>query len=184
MFTLQLQANTPSISRWDETPGRTKGGETPGATPGGTPGGATPGATPGHVTPGRATPGHATPGRTPGATPGASTRQWDATPGHVTPGHVTPGHATPGHITPGHATPGRATPGTARKNRWDETPRTERGNSQIMNVLKLHVELFHILKKSSETNNLSNCAIGMYTNVGRGFLFHRGTKHRLKPEHL
>ncbi|XP_072037887.1 splicing factor 3B subunit 1-like isoform X2 [Amphiura filiformis] len=120
----QAEANTPSISRWDETPGRTKGGETPGATPGQTPGAATPG----HVTPGRATPGRAgaTPtSHTPGATPSASTRVWEATPGHVTPGHVTPGHATPGHVTPGHATPGRATPGS-RKNRWDETPRTER----------------------------------------------------------
>uniref|UniRef100_A0A4D5R9W7 Splicing factor 3B subunit 1 n=1 Tax=Scolopendra viridis TaxID=118503 RepID=A0A4D5R9W7_SCOVI len=62
-----------------------------------------------------------TPGRpkgsdTPGATPGASTRMWDATPGHATPGAATPGHETPGH---------RTTP-SARRNRWDETPKTER----------------------------------------------------------
>jgi len=68
-------------------------------------------------TPGRAKEG----GQTPGATPGASTRMWDATPGHATPGAATPGRDTPGHETPGH----RATP-SARKNRWDETPRTER----------------------------------------------------------
>lgn len=63
-----------------------------------------------------------TPGRipkgseTPGATPGASTRIWDATPAHATPGAATPGHDTPGH---------RATP-SARRNRWDETPKTDR----------------------------------------------------------
>lgn len=54
---------------------------------------------------------------TPGATP--SSRAWDATPGHATPGAVTPGR---GEETPGH----KATP-SARKNRWDETPKTERG---------------------------------------------------------
>lgn len=64
-----------------------------------------------------------TPGRipkgseTPGATPGQSTRMWDATPAHATPGAATPGHDTPGH---------RATP-SARRNRWDETPKTDRG---------------------------------------------------------
>ncbi|CAH0385050.1 unnamed protein product [Bemisia tabaci] len=69
------------------------------------------------------------------ATP-ASTR-WDATPGHA--GSETPGatpstriwEATPGHATPGQATPGRETPlhgekVSARRNRWDETPKTER----------------------------------------------------------
>ncbi|CAH1396459.1 unnamed protein product [Nezara viridula] len=57
------------------------------------------------------TPGHAKGSETPGATP--STRVWDA---------------TPGHATPGHATPGRETPATqaSRRNRWDETPKTER----------------------------------------------------------
>ncbi|UYV68384.1 SF3B1 [Cordylochernes scorpioides] len=56
-----------------------------------------------------------TPGRvgkggseTPGATP--SSRVWDTTPGHATPGAATPGHTTP----------------SARRNRWDETPKTER----------------------------------------------------------
>lgn len=42
---------------------------------------------------------------------------WDATPAHATPGAATPGHDTPGH---------RATP-SARRNRWDETPKTDRG---------------------------------------------------------
>lgn len=40
---------------------------------------------------------------------------WDATPGHATPGAATPGRETPGH---------QATP-SARRNRWDETPRAE-----------------------------------------------------------
>uniref|UniRef100_T1IVP7 Splicing factor 3B subunit 1 n=1 Tax=Strigamia maritima TaxID=126957 RepID=T1IVP7_STRMM len=62
------------------------------------------------------TPGKAKSGETPGATPGGSSRMWDATPGHATPGATTPGHDTPGH---------RHTP-SARRNRWDETPKTER----------------------------------------------------------
>lgn len=61
------------------------------------------------------TPGRKTGAETPGATP--STRQWDAT----------PGHATPGATTPGRETPGQAATPSARKNRWDETPKTERG---------------------------------------------------------
>merc|ERR1711963_1121809 len=56
-----------------------------------------------------------------GATPGSgmtpATRMWDATPAHQTPGHGIGGAETPGHV-------GAATPG--RRNRWDETPRTER----------------------------------------------------------
>uniref|UniRef100_A0A8D3E442 Splicing factor 3b subunit 1 n=1 Tax=Scophthalmus maximus TaxID=52904 RepID=A0A8D3E442_SCOMX len=81
----------------------------------------------------RHTPGHTpsnsrwdeTPGRpksseTPGATP--STRMWDPTPSHTPAGAATPGRDTPGHATPGH---GGAT-GSVRKNRWDETPKTER----------------------------------------------------------
>ncbi len=64
------------------------------------------------------TPGRPKGGETPGATPGASTRQWDSTPGHATPGAATPGRGD----TPGH----QATP-SARKNRWDETPKTDRG---------------------------------------------------------
>lgn len=57
---------------------------------------------------------------TPGATPGQSTRMWDATPGHTTPaaGAATPGRDTPGHIG--------ATQTSVRRNRWDETPKTER----------------------------------------------------------
>ena len=75
----------------------------------------------------------ATPGRkgaeTPGhvATPSASTRHWAETPGHATPGAATPGRDTPGHMTPGH----QATP-SARKNRWDETPKTERGTQHFV----------------------------------------------------
>jgi splicing factor 3B subunit 1 len=61
------------------------------------------------------TPGRKTGSETPGATP--STRQWDST----------PGHATPGAATPGRETPGQAATPSARKNRWDETPKTERG---------------------------------------------------------
>lgn len=37
---------------------------------------------------------------------------WDATPAHAI--------ATPGHETPGHDK-------STRRNRWDETPKTERG---------------------------------------------------------
>ncbi|XP_018431647.1 PREDICTED: splicing factor 3B subunit 1 isoform X2 [Nanorana parkeri] len=79
------------------------------------------------------TPGHTpslrwdeTPGRskgndTPGATPGS--KIWDPTPSHTPSGAATPGRGdTPGHATPGH---GGAT-SSARKNRWDETPKTER----------------------------------------------------------
>lgn len=62
------------------------------------------------------TPGKGKGSTTPGATPGVSTRMWDATPGHATPGAATPGRDTPGH---------QGTP-SARRNRWDETPRTER----------------------------------------------------------
>jgi len=59
------------------------------------------------------TPGRSKGGETPGATPGQSTRMWDATPGHATPGRETPGHTTP----------------SARRNRWDETPKTDRGET-------------------------------------------------------
>lgn len=64
------------------------------------------------------TPGHPKGSETPGATPGQSTRVWDATPGHATPGAATPGRDTPGHD--------KAV--SSRRNRWDETPKTERGN--------------------------------------------------------
>ncbi|KAA0200210.1 hypothetical protein HAZT_HAZT000257 [Hyalella azteca] len=59
------------------------------------------------------TPGRQKGGETPGATPSQSTRMWEATPGHATPGRETPGHTTP----------------SARRNRWDETPKTDRGET-------------------------------------------------------
>ncbi|XP_060529898.1 splicing factor 3B subunit 1 isoform X1 [Cylas formicarius] len=55
------------------------------------------------------TPGHKG-SETPGATPGQSTRIWDATPGAATPGRETPAHDKI----------------SSRRNRWDETPKTER----------------------------------------------------------
>jgi len=66
------------------------------------------------------TPKRAKGSETPGATPGASTRLWESTPGHMTPGGTTPGHGTPG----------------SKKNRWDETPKTDRGMclSCVVNV--------------------------------------------------
>lgn len=48
---------------------------------------------------------------------------WEPTPSHTPAGAATPGRDTPGHATPGH---GGAT-SSVRKNRWDETPKTERG---------------------------------------------------------
>lgn len=42
---------------------------------------------------------------------------WDATPAHATPGAVTPGRETPSHEKVM----------SSRRNRWDETPKTERG---------------------------------------------------------
>ncbi|XP_039862801.1 splicing factor 3B subunit 1 isoform X1 [Simochromis diagramma] len=83
----------------------------------------TPGHTPAH-TPSNSrwdeTPGRPKGSETPGATP--SSRMWDPTPSHTPAGAATPGRDTPGHATPGH---GGAT-GSVRKNRWDETPKTER----------------------------------------------------------
>ncbi|KAF7989065.1 hypothetical protein HCN44_007375 [Aphidius gifuensis] len=61
------------------------------------------------------TPGHGKGGETPGATPGQSTRMWEATPGHATPGAVTPGRETPADKI-----------SQSRRNRWDETPKTDR----------------------------------------------------------
>ena len=82
--------------------------------------------TPGHTPSLRwdETPGRAKGSETPGATPGS--KIWDPTPSHTPAGAATPGRGdTPGHATPGH---GGAT-SSARKNRWDETPKTERGIS-------------------------------------------------------
>jgi len=67
------------------------------------------------------TPGRSKGADTPGATPGASTRQWDQTPGHASSGAATPGRETPGQqVTP-----------SARRNRWDETPKTDRGSTAL-----------------------------------------------------
>uniref|UniRef100_H2YG73 Uncharacterized protein n=1 Tax=Ciona savignyi TaxID=51511 RepID=H2YG73_CIOSA len=67
------------------------------------------------------TPGRIKGSETPGAavTPGPSTRAWAETPGHATPGALTPGR------TPAVGQPTSGTP-SMRKNRWDETPKTER----------------------------------------------------------
>ncbi|TNN73603.1 Splicing factor 3B subunit 1 [Liparis tanakae] len=109
----QTPTNTTpkKMSSWDQAD---SSAETPGHTPG---------HTPAH-TPSNSrwdeTPGRAKGSETPGATP--STRMWDPTPSHTPAGAATPGRDTPGHATPGH---GGAT-GSVRKNRWDETPKTER----------------------------------------------------------
>lgn len=71
------------------------------------------------------TPGHGKGAETPGATPGVSTRMWDATPAHATPGAATPGRETPSHEKTV----------TSRRNRWDETPKTERGCCAIYSKL-------------------------------------------------
>ncbi|XP_046846232.1 splicing factor 3B subunit 1-like [Xenia sp. Carnegie-2017] len=91
---------------WDQS------AETPG---GGTRWDETPGRVKGSETPGGSTTPHRG-AETPGATPSA--RMWEATPSHATPGSTTPGSMTPGHSTPGVST---------RRNRWDETPKTDRG---------------------------------------------------------
>ncbi|RWS29989.1 splicing factor 3B subunit 1-like isoform X1 [Leptotrombidium deliense] len=68
-------------------------------------------------------------------TPAAPGR-WDETPGRIPKGSETPGQAiwdpTPSHPTATPVTPGHETPGTkssVRRNRWDETPKTERGET-------------------------------------------------------
>uniref|UniRef100_A0A6Q2Z3R6 Splicing factor 3B subunit 1 n=1 Tax=Esox lucius TaxID=8010 RepID=A0A6Q2Z3R6_ESOLU len=111
----QDQSGTPSnagtpkkMSSWDQAD---QAAETPGHTPGHTPSNSR----------WDETPGRNKGSETPGATP--STRMWDPTPSHTPAGAATPGRGdTPGHATPGH---GGAT-GSVRKNRWDETPKTER----------------------------------------------------------
>lgn len=120
---------TPAASEADNTPhskeakGTTPGKSHTGATPGQTPTwGETPGDSRWEETPGRQKGWEETPGRMKGAeTPGTGVtpRAWEATPN-------TYGNA----MTPGHATPGAATPGsTARRHRWDETPRAEMGET-------------------------------------------------------
>lgn len=53
--------------------------------------------------------------------------RWDETPGRLKSGAETPSQkmwdSTPGPMTPGAETPGHATTPSARRNRWDETPR-------------------------------------------------------------
>ncbi|KAM9037161.1 splicing factor 3B subunit 1 isoform X2 [Monodelphis domestica] len=103
--------------RWDQT-----ADQTPGATPKKL-SNWDQAETPGHTPSLRwdETPGRAKGSETPGATPGS--KIWDPTPSHTPAGAATPGRGdTPGHATPGH---GGAT-SSARKNRWDETPKTER----------------------------------------------------------
>ena len=64
-------------------------------------------------------------------TPAAPNR-WDETPGRIGRGDATPGQAiwdpTPSHTGTTPMTPGHETPSTkaGRRNRWDETPKTER----------------------------------------------------------
>ncbi len=96
--------------RWDMTAEETpsKAVKKPSATP------AEGSTTPGHLNQWDATPGRKDPGS---ETPAAQVRMWDPTPAHTTPGRDT---------APGSATPGAATPAGGRRNRWDETPRTER----------------------------------------------------------
>lgn len=74
------------------------------------------------------TPAHNKGGETPGATPGVSTRMWEATPGHATPGATTPGRETPAEKI-----------SSSRRNRWDETPKTERGIYFLMQQLIFHI---------------------------------------------
>ncbi|XP_029461912.1 splicing factor 3B subunit 1 isoform X1 [Rhinatrema bivittatum] len=104
--------------RWDQT-----ADQTPGSTPKKMSSWDQAEVTPGHTPSLRwdETPGRAKGSETPGATPGS--KIWDPTPSHTPAGAATPGRGdTPGHATPGH---GGAT-SSARKNRWDETPKTER----------------------------------------------------------
>ncbi|XP_074601253.1 splicing factor 3b subunit 1 [Brevipalpus obovatus] len=64
-------------------------------------------------------------------TPAAPGR-WDETPGRIGKGDATPGHAvwdpTPSHPSLGSETPSQKA-GSVRRNRWDETPKTERGET-------------------------------------------------------
>uniref|UniRef100_A0A3B5R5J4 Splicing factor 3B subunit 1 n=1 Tax=Xiphophorus maculatus TaxID=8083 RepID=A0A3B5R5J4_XIPMA len=116
------QAAAKRKRRWDQTADQTPSNSTPKKLSSWDQAD-TPGHTPAH-TPSNSrwdeTPGRPKGSETPGATP--STRMWDPTPSHTPAGAATPGRDTPGHATPGH---GGAT-GSVRKNRWDETPKTER----------------------------------------------------------
>ena len=96
------------------------------------------------------TPGRSKGAETPSATPGQSTRMWEATPGHATPGAVTPGRDTPGHATPGGH---QGTP-SARKNRWDETPKTDRGTP--IRLLSETYRLGQALRNNNTQNDNKN----------------------------
>lgn len=67
---------------------------------------------------------------------------WDSTPAHATPGAVTPGRETPSHEKTV----------TSRRNRWDETPKTERG------LIILYRYLFRKYNKFIKLN-LCSCKI-------------------------
>ncbi|XP_073329852.1 splicing factor 3B subunit 1 isoform X1 [Pagrus major] len=121
------QAATKRKRRWDQTADQTPSNATPKKMSSWDQADSSAEQTPGHTpahTPSNSrwdeTPGRPKGSETPGATP--STRMWDPTPSHTPAGAATPGRDTPGHATPGH---GGAT-GSVRKNRWDETPKTER----------------------------------------------------------
>lgn len=64
----------------------------------------------------------------------ATERRWDETPSHIGKGSETPGatprtqrmwDATPAHVASNLETPAHEK--STRRNRWDETPKTERG---------------------------------------------------------
>ncbi|XP_053328198.1 splicing factor 3B subunit 1 isoform X1 [Spea bombifrons] len=111
------QPSSKRKRRWDQT-----ADQTPGSTPKKMSSWDQAEVTPGHTPSLRwdETPGRSKGSETPGATPGS--KIWDPTPSHTPAGAATPGRDTPGHATPGH---GGAT-SSVRKNRWDETPKTER----------------------------------------------------------
>jgi splicing factor 3B subunit 1 len=113
----QVRTAPKRKGRWDQTSAASEEAAAAAAAAGGAPAAKTTkkaaweAETPAHDQWG-ATPGHrGAGGETPGATPGQSTRMWDATPGHATPGHG----GSEKIIS------------SARRNRWDETPKTDRG---------------------------------------------------------
>ncbi|EDV26242.1 splicing factor 3B subunit 1 [Trichoplax adhaerens] len=111
------QAETPSVSRWDETPARSKGGETP------------------SVRVWDATPTHTAPGAaTPGSVSARKRNRWDETPKADQVTGETPGHGssawaeTPG-IDRSSGEPIGDTPSAKRRSRWDETPVNQMGGA-------------------------------------------------------
>ncbi|XP_074601246.1 pre-mRNA processing factor 4 kinase [Brevipalpus obovatus] len=85
-------------------------------------------------------------------TPAAPGR-WDETPGRIGKGDATPGHAvwdpTPSHPSLGSETPSQKA-GSVRRNRWDETPKTERGETS---------NLASTRSKTSRTEGDDDCMI-------------------------